>query len=769
MSIFQVSTQNTFGQLITAVSAVIAVANNFTDGPQSQTGSTWTFTNANVGVNVIGTLLSTNANVSLLNTSQANVTNETVSRSNVSTANITVANVVGATITNLNTTNYSTANANVSVLLQVSDRANIYSANIQFANIGTVAITSLSVTSLTVPVLNASFANITSLSVTGTSQHQALIATLVTTTNANVGLLNASTANITGETVGTSNISTANISTANITFLTVGTQNISFGNITSATMATLNVSFANITSANVVSANIGLANIVNTFIATLNTSSANITTGTMAANPTTNLGIATKNYADTGAGGNLVNKITYVAKGDLIPGTGANTFSVLTSGSNGQSLIVDTTQTTGLRWATRGQSQTFRGLSMGTSQADKVANGTQLIVHRLDEAVMDDGEVVTGWSVPTTLDITSNGAVNLLDTGVVLANTWYEVYAIRKRSDGTKGFIIHRAIDRNPDQNTMNTIQWATGTYGSVGANTTVNPNVRVAMSFTPNVTGNLTSIEIRAFKTTTPTGNMWLTLEANSAGVPSGTTLATSRKLDVGRAITTASFYSMRYVFDTPATLTAGTSYFWVYNSDYVASATAFMNVSYSTQASNGSGGVNPGVPMGNTGAAWVNLTPGVGAFVYKAYIEANSTAVTMPAGYDQKCLISYVATDNASKFREFRQQDRTIYGFFSAQWMGWMQVLTDRIEIADFRGVLPPVTVQAAFHIPTGLGSYYGMGSFQAIDMITPTATTESLSTVFGIGGYGAGIPLWVEHQAVLIRSAITSGKYYMRDFTF
>lgn len=43
---------------------------------------------------------------------------------------------------------------------------------------------------------------------------------------------------------------------------------------------------------------------------------------------------------------------TYDAKGDLVVGTGADTFSKLTVGSNDQYLVADSTQATGLKWAT---------------------------------------------------------------------------------------------------------------------------------------------------------------------------------------------------------------------------------------------------------------------------------------------------------------------------------------------------------------------------------------------------------------------------------
>jgi len=754
MSINQISSSNTFGQLITTVSALVAVSNNLTDGPQSQTGSTWTFTNAGVGVNVTGTALVSTGNVSVLNSSTANITGLTVGTANISTANVTVANVGGATIGNIISTLVTTTNANVTLLQ--AERINAVAFDAETANIGSLSLDTLDVTELTVSTLNTSFANITDALVTGTFQAITVIATLTTTTNANVGLLNLSSGNITRQTVGT-----ANISVGNVTSLTVGTLNVSSANITTATFPTVNTSSANATVASIGTLSATNATITNLTVTQINASVANLTTGTMAADPTVDLGIATKQYVDNGAGGNLVSLASFTAKGDILVGTGANTFSAQTSGSNGQVLIVDTNQATSIRYAERIKSK-FSGLTMSSSQVDRNVNASQIIVYTLNEVVMDDGEVVTGWTLPATINLHSTGAGGL-DGGTANANTWYEVYSIRQRSTGTKNFIIHRAVDRNPDQNTANGVQWATGTYGSIGANTTVNPNVRVAMSFTPNVSGNLTSVEIRAFKTSTPSGNMWLTLEANTAGDPSGTPLATSRKYDTTRAVLTT-HYPIRFAFDNAAAVVAGTSYFWVFNSDYTASATAFMNVSFSTQAANGAGGVNPGVPKGYNGSAWVNLTPGVGTFIYKAYIEANNIPVTMPTGYDQKCLLGYFATDQNSGIREFFQKDRTVACPYSAQWLGFTTLGT-AVEVGDFRTALPPVPVEAGIYM-SQTGQFFGLGSLNAIDV--PNSAVEGLGYVPGIGIYSVTPFVFQHPQACTIRSS-TNYKFYVRYFTF
>jgi hypothetical protein len=765
MSINQITTSNTFGQLITAVAAMIAVANNLTDGPQVSSNAAWTYTNPGVGINVGNTALIQTANIQFINSGFANIVSGNIIRSNTSTANITTANIVGATITNIISTDHLSANANISGLLQVSDRMNVFSANIQSANIGALSITTLSAASLTVPVLNASFANITTLSVTGTSQHLAIVATLVTTDNCNVVRLNATTANITG--------------------MSFGTMNTGFSNTISANIVSMNVGFANVVSENVLSSNIALLNVSNSFFSTMNASFANITsffantgnilscniasgnvTGRLnvASNPTSNLEVSTKAYTDIAA--NVLQQLL-TSKGDIFVASAAANAIRLGVGTNGQSLIVDTQTTSSLRWTARGPVQTFRGLSLQTSVTDFArSNANNIILEHVDEIVMDDGEVVTGWTDKSMIINTANASGNIggLDTGSMIANTWYELYAIRKRVDGTKGFIIHRALDRYVDQNTAGVAQFAHNI--TVQVNKVTTPNVRVAQSFVANVSGPLTSFEVRMFKTGTPTGNVWINLHANTAGDPGATPLASSRKYDVARVALTT-HYPIRFVFDSTANVVAGTSYFGVAQTDFTASDTAFITLEGSTTA------YFNGVTKGYTGAAWVTLAPGVGTLIFREYVESNSTSLVYPAGYDQKCLVSYVATDALGKLKEFTQRERTISCPLNYQWAGYAALATEK-EVADLNFVVPPVQCMVAFmFVSSGINSM-AAGRFYATDLVAAVAESPGGGGVF-YGATAGGTtpstwaPMWVEHQGINLRSPSVPCKAYPVNITF
>ena len=79
------------------------------------------------------------------------------------------------------------------------------------------------------------------------------------------------------------------------------------------------------------------------------------------------------------------------AKGDLIAGTGSATFDNLPVGTNGQTLVADSSTATGLKWATPAASTpTFVGCSVYKSAAQSVANATSVTLTFDSEAFDTD-------------------------------------------------------------------------------------------------------------------------------------------------------------------------------------------------------------------------------------------------------------------------------------------------------------------------------------------------------------------------------------------
>jgi hypothetical protein len=80
------------------------------------------------------------------------------------------------------------------------------------------------------------------------------------------------------------------------------------------------------------------------------------------------------------------------AKGDLIVGTGADTFSKLTAGTNTYVLTADSAEATGLKWAApSGGTASFVGVSCGSSTNPTISNNTTTIVSFNTELFDTDG------------------------------------------------------------------------------------------------------------------------------------------------------------------------------------------------------------------------------------------------------------------------------------------------------------------------------------------------------------------------------------------
>jgi hypothetical protein len=104
------------------------------------------------------------------------------------------------------------------------------------------------------------------------------------------------------------------------------------------------------------------------------------------------------------------------AKGDLIAGTGADTFSRLAVGTNNQVLTADSTTATGLKWAAAGTS--FVGVSLYKSGNQSVANATTTNITFDSEDYDSDGFHSTS-SNTERITIPSGKAGKYLITGQI--------------------------------------------------------------------------------------------------------------------------------------------------------------------------------------------------------------------------------------------------------------------------------------------------------------------------------------------------------------
>lgn len=100
---------------------------------------------------------------------------------------------------------------------------------------------------------------------------------------------------------------------------------------------------------------------------------------------------------------------------------------------------------------------------------------------------------------------------------------------------------------------------------------------VKLAQGIQLANTGTIVKVLIVLIKTGAPTGNVWLTIEGDSSGDPSGSPLAQSSNYDVSTVTTAGSV--IEFTFTAPASVIAGQQYHIVLQGDYTASAVNYVS----------------------------------------------------------------------------------------------------------------------------------------------------------------------------------------------
>ncbi len=112
------------------------------------------------------------------------------------------------------------------------------------------------------------------------------------------------------------------------------------------------------------------------------------------------------------------------AKGDLVVGTGADAFSRLAVGTNGYTLVADSSTATGLAWQAASSGSSFSGCSLGRSAVLSLANETNVAVS-FDQEVFDIGGYHDNSTNNSRITIPSGkaGKYAVCGTAVFAANT----------------------------------------------------------------------------------------------------------------------------------------------------------------------------------------------------------------------------------------------------------------------------------------------------------------------------------------------------------
>jgi len=449
----------------------------------------------------------------------------------------------------------------------------------------------------------------------------------------------------------------------------------------------------------------------------------------------------------------------------VVAGTygGANTIPVVTLDDKGH--VVGVTNTSISFPSTGNSLQGIRNLWIET-HPDDTLGASHLLLHYADEIVMDDGEVIRNWEdLTANVGLTGAGGI---DIGSESSSVWYEVYAIRNSSTSIKTLLLHRALDRS-----MGTTTVVARTGVLAFRNSTLGV-LKLAQGFRANGTGLLTGCDLSLTKVGSPTGYVWVTVHDNDGSDnASNTVLSTSNLVDLTR-LSSINGARLRFVFPNPPSIAAGSDYFFVVNADNVLNASDYILPFGSTTINYTPGRFNKFLLSTNNWRTAANAGDPVNDLYFNTFVEANGTAVTLPTGYDQKSLISYVYNDVSGNFRAYSQRDRTMS---LGLCMPWQLDLSDEggdsdvplnIVPIDVSGVTPPVTCLVSFiaYCPT-IGGVLWCGGLKNTNLPPAAASLAQVALqVPGISvvtipsaGFSVTSPIVVEQQVVLMKASSTT----------
>ncbi len=348
--------------------------------------------------------------------------------------------------------------------------------------------------------------------------------------------------------------------------------------------------------------------------------------------------------------------------------------------------------------------QTFRGLHLGT-HPDNVTDLTTVYLYRCDEVVFDDETkmVDLGGTTASTAALGISG----IDTGVKVNSTWYSIYIVANET--SSGLILHREKDYFADE-----VQ--SGIAATVNLRD-VAGRQQVAQGFQTDLAKPIELIEIVARSVGAPTGSVWIEIQSDSGGSPSGTVLATSQKF---KALSLASgAYFVQFPFRNPFTPTALTQYHFVVRSDCAIDGANYI------QLSNRSDIYARGAEKTYDGAVWT--APG-DDLTFQVIVTQNDTSVEIPSGYTKKCKIGYCYVDSSGNLVPFTAIDHHVI----------MNVDSNSGNVTSIN----PTLITASTMIPPGpieleLSYSHGTAGLQIVTAAFPLG--YALSTVAGARGRG------------------------------
>lgn len=336
----------------------------------------------------------------------------------------------------------------------------------------------------------------------------------------------------------------------------------------------------------------------------------------------------------------------------------------------------------------------FRGhVSRSHPDADKAAS--KIFLEQLRQGVVDSGHAVLDWTSagPLVADLAAAGAGGL-DQGVEQVSTWYEYHGIHRSSDGAKALLLHRAKDFFLDES------YDAGDDASVEIRKTTGNRTAAGQGLIVDTTGKVEFIDLKVLRVGAVVGYIQAELRTDDGtGKPSATVLATSDVLDAANIDTNSMW--IRFIFRSPATLTAATQYHIVLTGTWSQSDTVYIAWRCDTSASTYANGQRTQLE----GGTW-NATS-TSDFMFKAYVTRNDTPVVMPTGYDGKLLLGYFYNKSDGNIRAFEALEKQHVPLLGEGFDGLTAGAGTVPTLAHMPSYLPPVPVMFTPWLRNGANS--------------------------------------------------------------
>lgn len=292
------------------------------------------------------------------------------------------------------------------------------------------------------------------------------------------------------------------------------------------------------------------------------------------------------------------------------------------------------------------------GLALDAGPIVERANPDSMILRDCQYLVTDKGSIVTPRK-GLSLDFATVGAGgrDRADDGTT-GHRWWDIYHIFKSTDNPTvptedALLLSPSLVR---QQTAAFVNASDSTHFVRQATA----STRAGQSFLTTVAlTELHSVVLRVAKNGTPSGNIWVTIEADASGAPSGTPLATSVLKNPTRFSGTFQYVPFVFKGTNRIALSNATTYWIVVRGDWTIDGSNYVLWGRVT-----AGGYAGGAALLFNGSTW----SGVGADAQFSVqgIPADTT-VTMPTGYTEKTLLGFVRTvANGAEFVSCSIRDR-------------------------------------------------------------------------------------------------------------